>query len=613
MPDRPGNRHLCWLAAIALAALVPAAVVAGPPAAERLIGQAQGALNRGEGVAAEMRLRDALAAGAGRAEVAAAMGDAYIQQGNLAKAREWLGPGEFVVEQQAYGFRTLGLLERFERNLPAAGKAYDRALKLEPNNSMLWVDIARLRYLGGEHLGAIGAAERALELDPGNVRALEFRGQLVLDQFGLAAALPWFEAALVRAPDDSAILAEYAAMLGELGRAHEMLVVTRRILERDPRNPHAFFLQATLAARAGKSELARSLLKRTGSRLDGVPAALLLGGVLELEVGNTATARDLFERLLRQQPANPRAALLVARTLYSSHAFDELIDRFAPLAARPDASPYLLTLVARAYEEREQRDLAASLLDRAAAAVDPPVQPIPEAAGIGFLAPRWADAPYDRALAVPYVRALLGAGQYAQAEAVAERMRAAKPGSGDIEGLAGDVQLALRRGPAAVERYRAAATVRLTDDLLLRMFSAFVLAGQGQAIGPMANNYLAMNPQNRLAARVVASGAAATGDWSRSRLMLENLRARSGGSDVRLLSDLALAKLREGDKAGAFATAQSAYRLQRASPVAAQAYAMALIANGRRDDSVRRLLDKAQASMGSNPLLVEARRKLVGK
>lgn len=603
-------RHWRWLAAASLAVLVSAAGNAGSPAAERLIAQAQTALNRGEGIAAEMRLREALTAGAERAEVAAAMGDAYIQQGNLAKAREWLGPGAFVADQQAYGFRTLGLLERFQRNLPAAGAAYDRALTLEPNNSLLWVDIARLRYLGDEHLEAIGAAERALELDPGNVRALEFRGQLVLDQFGPAAAVPWFEAALVRAPDDSTILAEYAATLGEVGRAREMLTVTRRILERDPRNPHAFFLQATLAARAGKVGLARSLLARAGSRLDDVPAALLLRGVLELEAGNTATARDLFERLLRMQPANPRAALLLARTLHTSRAYDELIDRFAPLAARTDATPYLLTLVARAHEERGARDLAAPLLDRAAAAADPPVQPIPVGAEIGFLAPRWADAPFDRALAVPYIRALLGAGQYAQAEAVAERMRAAKPGSGDIQGLAGDVQLALHRGPAAVERYRAAATVRLTDDLLLRMFSAFGLAGQGQAIGPLASSHLAMNPQNRLAARLVASGAAASGDWSRSRIMLENLRIRSGGSDVRLLSDLALAQLRAGDKAAALATAQAAYRLHRASPVAAQVYAMAMIANGQRGASTRRLLDKAQAGMGSNPLLVEARRNL---
>lgn len=613
MPSRLTIARLRWIAAAALVMLAPIAAGAGSPATQRLIAQAHGALNRGEGVAAEMRLRDALAKGAARAEVAAAMGDAYIQQGNLAKAREWLGPGDFVADQQAYGFRSLGLIERFERNLPAAGKAYDRALKLEPNNSQLWVDIARLRYLGGEHLEAIGAAERALELDPGNVRALEFRGQLVLDQFGPAAALPWFEAALLRAPEDSNILAEYAAVLGEVGKARDMLVVTRRILDRDPRNAHAFFLQATLAARAGEVELARALLDHAGDRLEAVPAAMLLDGTLELAAGNFASAREQFERLLRRQPANPRAALLLARTLYVSRSFDELIDRFGPLTSRLDASPYLLTLVGRAYEERGQRDLAAPLLDRAAAATDPPVQPIPEAAAIAFLAPRWADAPLDQAVAVPYVRALLGAGNYAQAQMVAERMRAAKPGSGDIQGLAGDVQLALHRGPAAAERYRAAATVRLSDDLLLRMFSAFALAGQGQAIGPLASSHLAMNPQNRLAARLVASGAAATGDWSRCRRMLENLRARSGDGDVRLLSDLSFAQLRDTDKGAALVTAQSAYRLQRASPVAAQAYAMTLIASGQRGVSVRRLLDKARSGAGDNPVLAKARRDLVAR
>ena len=610
-----GKLSVRWrcLVAAALVMVTAAAAGAGPAQSTHLIALANAALNRGEGVTAEIRLREALAQGAARSEVAAAMGDAYIQQGNLLKAREWLGPGEFVATQQAYGFRTLGLLERFERNLPAAGKAYDRALSLEPNNSQLWVDIARLRYLGGEHLQAIGAAERALELDPGNVRALEFRGQLVLDQFGPVAAIPWFEAALVRAPEDSGLLAEFAAVLGEVGRARDMLVITRKILERDPRNPHAFFLQATIAARAGNFELARSLLDRTGQRLDDVPAEMLLDGTLELAAGNTATAREAFERLLRRQPANARAALLLARALFVSRDFDGLVDRFAPLAARPGASPYLLTLVGRAYEERGQRDRAAPLLDRAAAATDPPVEPIPENAAIVYLAPRWADAPLDLGMAVPYVRALLGAGDYAQAAAVTERMRAARPGSGDIQGLAGDAQLALHRGPAAVERYRAASIVRMSDSLLLRLFSAFALSGQGQAIQPLASKHLALNPQNRLAMRIVAGGAAASGDWSRSHAMLANLRTRAGDGDVRLLSDLSLAQLRDGETATAEKTAAAAYRLQRASPVAAQAYAMALIANGQRQAGVRRLLDKARSGGGDNPLLAKARRDLVAR
>ncbi len=610
-PGRGNSRSRFWFGLLGIA-LSGAALAAPLPGAER-IAEAGAALVRGDGIAAEAELRRALEAGATRPQVAAAMGEALLDQGELRRAREWLADGRFAPGTELHGWRMRGRMERWSGDLIAAGRAYDHALQIAPKDSNLWVDIGRLRYAGGEQLQAIGAVVQALALKPDNIRALEFRAQLIRDQYGPAAALPWFAAAIEQAPEDVEVLGEYAATLGELGKARQMVAVTRKMLDLEPRNPRAFYLQAVLAARAGDVDLARSLLNRTKGRLDNVPAVMLLTGALELQAGNAATALEGLDRLARMQPANRRVELLLARTLYTARDFNGVVQRFSAAGARPDASPYLLTLLGRSYEELGRRELAAPLLDRAAAASDPPIVPIAETGGVGFYAPRWRDAPFDMANAVPYLRALLGSGQLAEAEAIAERMRTAKPGSGDIQGLAGDVQLALHRGPAAVERYRAAATVRQSDDLLPRMFSALALAGQGRAIAPLASNYLAMNPQNRLAARLVASSAAASGDWPRSRLMLENLRIRSGDNDVRLLADLSLAELRDGDKAAAIESAKAAYRLQRASPVAAQAYAMALIASGQRGISVRRLLDKAQAGMGSNPMLVQARRDLTAQ
>ncbi len=68
---------------------------------------------------------------------------------------------------------------------------------------------------------------------------------------GLVASLPWFEKGLKAAPDDLSLLGEYAATLGEIGRAKDMLRVTRHMIELDGENPRAFYLQAVLAARAG--------------------------------------------------------------------------------------------------------------------------------------------------------------------------------------------------------------------------------------------------------------------------------------------------------------------------------------------------------------------------
>ncbi|MEO5605876.1 MAG: tetratricopeptide repeat protein, partial [Novosphingobium sp.] len=415
--------------------------------AKGFMASAQAALDQGDGIAAEADLLRAVDAGASRIEVAAAMGDALLKQGANDKAREWLGQGEFEAGQEGYGWRILGRLERIEGKLPAAGRAYDRALQYAPNDGQLWVDIGRLRYAGGEQLQAVAAADHALALAPADPRTLEFRGQLIRDQYGLKAALPWFEAGLKAKPDDIALLGEYAATLGELGHAREMLKATRRMLALSPGNTRALYLQAVLAARAGKMDLARALLDRTGDRITGMPAAMLLRGVLELEAGNPNLAIDVLDRLVKLQPANGPARLLLARAAAVAGDRMQLLAVFPGPGTGPGfpgsgaGSPYLLTLQARAYEDDARRDQAAPLLMRAAGPVGPEPSPIGERIEAGILAADWAEAPGRIGAGVPFVRKLLESGNLAQAGEIGENLRAANPGSADAQAIAGDVQL----------------------------------------------------------------------------------------------------------------------------------------------------------------------------
>lgn len=565
---------VCTAAALIGTGLAAASQLASSQAASSQVAgfmaSAQSALGQGDGIAAEADLQRALDAGAGRADVAAAMGDALLHQGANDKAREWLAPGQFAGGQESYGWRMLGRLERTEGNLPAAGKAYDRALQFAPNDGELWVDIGRLRYAGGEQLQAVDAADRALALAPAAPRALEFRGQLIRDQYGLAAALPWFEAGLRQQPDDLALLGEYAATLGELGRAKEMLTATRRMLALDPGNARALYLQAVLAARAGKMDLARALRGRIGERMAGVPAAMLLRGALELEAGNPNLAIDVLDRLVRLQPANGPARLLLARAAVVAG------DRGQLFSAYPDetaGSPYLLTMQARAQEDQGRRDLAAPLLSRAAApAVD--LGPIGERQDAGILAADWAETPGRIGAGVPYVRKLVVTGNLALAGEIAEKLRQVNPGSADAQAIAGDVQLLQHNPAGAIERYRIAAKVRVTSDLVGRMALALDCSGQSAAADQLVEAQLAASPTDRRLNRLAAGRAARRGDWARARALLEYLTLAMP-RDPGLLGELAQARLQTGDKAAAEQAAGAAYALRRGGAVATRAYAAA--------------------------------------
>lgn len=437
---------------------------AEPEPAAALIAAARRALVRGDGIDAEMKLREALERGVPRQEVAAFLGGAYLRQGDRARARQWLEPATFSRDTAAEGFRVLAQLEQQEGNLAAAAEAYKRALAITPRDADLWVEIGRLRYRARRHLQAIKAADYALELGPRNVRALEFRGQLVRDRYGLLAALPWFETALMQAPADVSLLSNYAATLGELGRASEMLVVTRRMLQLDPGNPQAYYLQAVMAARAGRYDLARGLLARTRGKLAGSSGAMLLEAVLEFSAGNMRTAGELCESLLKRDPSNMRVRELLARTLYLSAQYHYLTLRFRGDIARQDTSPYLVSVVARAYEAQGDRERAGVLLDQAA---------IPERANLRVVAQGSA------------VGELMAQGRTGDALAAAEHDRIAEPGSYSAHALAGDVQLASGHPTEAQRRYVEASRIRMSDGLLLRRFQAYQAAGdpRGNADG----------------------------------------------------------------------------------------------------------------------------------
>lgn len=575
---RDALRRAPWLAALAalLCMAAPLRLAASPEKSAGLIAQARKSLAEGDGIAAEVRLRQALDAGARREAVAALMGEAFLIEDQRDKARQWLADEQFTPETAALGFRALGRLELLDENLTASAAAFDQAIALTPRDATMWVEIARMRYAGREHMLALAASDHALALDPGNVRALEFHALIVRDREGALPALPWFKRALAKAPRDMAVLGEYAATLGELGRAKEMLAVTRKMIAIDGHDPLPFYLQAVLAARAGNFDLARRLYGRTSDRMRDVPGAMLLEGMLELHAGNAVLAVDAFQRLTRIQPANARARLLLARAEALAGEDRLVLHDFGEEAARAGAVPYLLAQVARAHEADGRRDLAAPLLDRAALAQMPPFSPVAVGSPMG---------------------ALLAEGNGAQALALAEQALAKQPGAVENAVLAGDVQLAMGHADAALAHYRQAARVRLPQNLLLRMIEACRQSGDGAMAARIAQAYLERNPASPVAARLVARFAAEAGDWRRAATLLASARANGGAGDVGLLAALARAQLQLGDAESAEATAREAYRLQRSNPAATAAWADALAALGGNEAAVAALRAK-QARMG---------------
>jgi len=572
------------------------AVKAAPGSPTVRLALARTCLRLGDGAAAGAEIDRARQLGAPIGDTRHLMAHALLLQGEYDRAVE--EARQAPVRFAAYGARIRGLALDASGDEAGAGAAFAAALAADPRDSLVWTDVARFRRGTGDLAGAIAAADRAVALDPANAEAVGLRGELTRSQYGLAAALPWFDKALDVEPDNVVVRLERAATLLEIGRTRDMLADTRQVLSAEPANPRAWFLDALLAARAGKFDLARDLYRRTGGAFDDSPAGMLLAGSVELETGHADLAADRLARLVSIQPDNVKARRLLAAAQWRRGDARAVIDALRPLVDRPDADAYSLRLMA---------DACAGVGDPRAAAAYRARAALPQHRNeAGLLANRVdddtltvlrreAEARPDAPAQVALIRALLGRGLTAEAVERARRLEQANPGApeahvlaGDAFGLAGDTR-------GAAEAYRRAANIAFSEPVALRLVEALRRGGDTAGAGQVLTLFLAQNPQSVPGQLLAADSLLQAHEWDEAIALLERLRARLGDRDSTLLNNLAWAYAAQGDYGRALPLAGKAWTLDPRNPATADTYGWLLFKSGR--DRVRGLaLLQASAS-----------------
>lgn len=560
------------LAAVLVCFLGLAGCEGGPDRLEP-VEQARYEISRGYPEDARIILERQLSEGTDRADLAALLGEAALQSGDLESAARWLEPGSFSDETAALGWRMLGRLEMVRGDLPAAGKAFDRSHAIAPEDPELWVDIGRLRFLGGEQVEAVEAADRALALAPDNKAALRFRGQLIREASGMVPAIEWFDRALELHPDDLDLRFDYVATLGDAGRANDALAVLREGGEEAVLSENGLYLQAVIAARGGRFLLARELLLRSGLESEGVPAALMLSAIVDLQNGNPASAAQTLDRLLLEQPDNVRAVELLASALLRSGSERELVYRFAERALGPAGSPHLRVLVGRAYEALEQRAKAAQFIDLAALGPD----------GLALLP---SDTPTETLTATggggaqtrDFVRSVLFGQARGSAVGSAQDFVRRFPGSADGYAILGDAELASGDRRAARDAYVRASDIRQPWPLTLRLAGS---QATPEAAANLLRTYLEANPMNGHAAALLADAYAAQGKWRQAAALLDHAIAHGQSRVPWVLASRGIAAGQLGDADTALDFAFRAHELQPLNPRAIAALIVTLPAEQR--------------------------------
>jgi cellulose synthase operon protein C len=557
------------------------------------VAQAEVAIELFDAVSAKAALDKAKALGVRENETAHLLGQVHWLLGDLEAARDTLSSGAIAARHKAVADRILGRVYMDMGDSIAAEAAFNRSLQKAPKDSRLWTEIARFRLVIANQGGAIEASDYALKLDPNNVRALELRGRLVRAQFGVTAALPWFERALQVSPNDVPVLEEYGATLGEAGRYRDMLAQARKIISLDAGNARAFYMQAVIAARAGKHDLARRLIPRIGGNYAELPGTLLLAGISEYESGNWDLAVGHFEKLVEGQPLNLRAKTLLARALHRAGEHEDAWAAIAPVVDRPDADSYTLLLGGRILEALGERKPAAGRLDRAAFPAIAKSQPLPQGQSLAGAAEGARRNPKNAGFIIPYVRLLLANGDVATARAQATRLLEGNGGVLEAQLLAGDVEMAGGNVAGAITAYERARAIAFGSPTMLRLVSAYRAAGNGAAAGKTISDYLNYNPDSFAAQRLWAYDLLDRGQWADAIVWLKRARVRLGYNDAILNANIARAYAGAGKRDLALREARLAYRVHPANVMVTYVYGQMLLKSGKHKKAAYDVLRKA--------------------
>lgn len=498
---------------------------------------------------------------------------------------------------RAYATRMRGRARAAMGDYPGAAREFGAAMNMVPRDPALWIDLANFRLLTGERRGAIEASDRAVALDRSNVAALVLKGKLARDQYGLAAALIWFDRALKIDRLDIDAQIERAATLGDMGRTREMLEATRAVQALDQGNPRAFYLQAVLAARARKFALADKLADLTGGLLDDLPGMMLLKGAVAYQRDMFGEAIDALAPLVRLQPGNIAARRLLAAAEWQTGDADSVI---ATLQQVSEDAPdnYALTLLGRAYEARDDRTTAAAYLDRAALDKDAPPADPATVEDLRWAAQQKGDAASRAALA----HALLAAGDGTQALDLALAIQRENLGAAEAHMVAGDAWSALSRWPQAIDAYARAANLNFSEAIALRFVAALGHGGRPRDARRVLALFLDQHPMN-VAARVVQADLLMTdGRFADAAAVLEGLRRRIGQRDVAISVNLAWCYFKTDRPDDALALAAEAYRLAPAYPRVSHSYGWILFKSGRNPAGALALLQQAAAQAPGWPL-----------
>ncbi len=328
----------------------------------------------GDGPSAEKELRRALKLGAPPEKISALLAQALLLQGKYQQLLREFKPGEASdPDERATILVVQGEALLSLRKEKKAAALLAEAAKIQPDNAVVKLGLAKLAVFQGAIKRAAVLAGQAAAADPGLLEAANLQGLLALQQRHYDEAGQAYQAVLKRVPKNPLSMTELEARIGlvRLQLAQKNYPQAQQaisyLLKHAPGHPIPQYYQGLLAYQQKHIDVAQDYLQRVLKRLPGHLPSLLLMGSVDYAKGNYEQAASYLSRYLGKNPASLQAQKLLAavqmKLKQPGMAVKTLED-----SARKSGDAQLLAMVGQAAVLGGDIEKGKSLLKKAVAA-----------------------------------------------------------------------------------------------------------------------------------------------------------------------------------------------------------------------------------------------------
>ena len=221
----------------------------------------------------------------------------------------------------AYSFLRAGMANERTGNYPAAVRAYERGLAVEPENVELLNSLGFALFQQGKSKEAVVALEKALAADPKHWKAHNNLALAAIDSGELEVAEAHYRESLAIKPQ-SAIYNDLGFVLEREGLPEEAAEAYRKALKLDPESASAHYNLGSSLARSGKYAEAESHLRKALKTSPNTQTYTGLGIVL-WQLGRTDEAIANLQAAIKADPKNAAAQQKLAEFRASLGRADE--------------------------------------------------------------------------------------------------------------------------------------------------------------------------------------------------------------------------------------------------------------------------------------------------